>query len=67
VLPGDGIAGIPAILHALETNGFVGVYDLEVFSDHTKPESIWEQRTLDDVLKASWEGFLEAWNEAGLT
>jgi sugar phosphate isomerase/epimerase len=66
-LPGDGIADIPAILRALETNGFTGVYDLEVFSDASKPGSIWEHDGLDEVLAKSWDGFARAWEQAGLS
>jgi sugar phosphate isomerase/epimerase len=66
VLPGCGISDLPAILYALETNGFNGVYDLEVFSDQTKPDSIWHQGNLDDVLRRAWEGFYAAWERAGL-
>ena len=66
-LPGDGIADIPAMLRALETNGFTGVYDLEVFSDRSKPGSIWEHDGLDDVLTKSWDGFVRAWEQAGLS
>jgi sugar phosphate isomerase/epimerase len=67
VLPGHGLADLPALLHALETNGFTGVYDLEVFSDQTKPDSIWQDRDLDGVLRESWHGFVEAWDKAGLS
>jgi sugar phosphate isomerase/epimerase len=66
-LPGDGIADIAAILRALETNGFTGIYDLEVFSDASKPGSIWEKADLDAVLAKSWDGFARAWEEAGLS
>lgn len=67
VLPGDGIANVAAILRVLETNGFIGVYDLEVFSDASKPGSIWESDGLEQVLEKSWDGFCEAWREAGLS
>lgn len=66
VLPGDGIGNVPALLGALETNGFTGIYDLEVFSDPSRPGSIWEGATTADVLAASWAGFEKAWAEAGL-
>jgi sugar phosphate isomerase/epimerase len=66
VFPGEGLADTPRLLHVLETNGFGGVYDLEVFSDASKPDSIWENRSLHDVLERSWERFAEAWVEAGL-
>jgi sugar phosphate isomerase/epimerase len=66
-LPGNGIADIPAILRALETNGFTGVYDLEVFSDASKPGSIWEHDGLAEILAKSWDGFGRAWEQAGLS
>jgi sugar phosphate isomerase/epimerase len=34
VLPGDGIADVPALLAALERAGWDGYYDLEIFSDN---------------------------------
>jgi sugar phosphate isomerase/epimerase len=66
-IPGDGLADIPAILSTLETNGFTGVYELEVFSDRSKPESIWEGRTMEEVFEQSWLAFSRLWREAGLT
>jgi sugar phosphate isomerase/epimerase len=33
VLPGDGVADVPAVLAALEEAGWDGLYDLEIFSD----------------------------------
>jgi sugar phosphate isomerase/epimerase len=32
-LPGDGVAGLPAILAALDAAGWDGLYDIEIFSD----------------------------------
>ena len=64
VLPGEGIANIPALLDVLESNGFSGIYDLEVFSDRSKEGSIWENRDLRTVLQRSWEGFERCWQEA---
>ena len=32
-LPGDGAAGVPAILGALDAAGWDGLYDIEIFSD----------------------------------
>jgi sugar phosphate isomerase/epimerase len=66
VLPGDGVADFPALLGALERNGFTGVYDLEVFSDSSRPGSIWEGASAKDVLAASWQAFEQTWAEAGL-
>jgi sugar phosphate isomerase/epimerase len=34
VLPGDGVADVPAVLAALEEAGWEGLYDLEIFSDN---------------------------------
>jgi sugar phosphate isomerase/epimerase len=64
VLPGDGIANIPALIDVLESNGFTGIYDLEVFSDRSKEGSIWENREIRTVLQRSWEGFDSCWREA---
>jgi sugar phosphate isomerase/epimerase len=46
VLPGDGVAGVPAILGALERAGWDGYYDVEIFSDNgtfgaAYPDSLW--------------------------
>jgi sugar phosphate isomerase/epimerase len=66
VLPGDGIADIAAILRALETHGFTGIYELEAFSDRSKPGSIWEGNEMADVFERSWLGLAKLWCEAGL-
>lgn len=47
VLPGDGVAGVPAILGALDRAGWDGFYDIEVFSDNGSfgtayPDSLWD-------------------------
>src|SRR5579862_3790988 len=47
VLPGDGVAGVPAILGALDRAGWNGFYDIEVFSDNGSfgtayPDSLWD-------------------------
>jgi sugar phosphate isomerase/epimerase len=47
VLPGDGVAGVPAILGALERAGWDGYYDVEIFSDNgtfgaAYPDSLWD-------------------------
>ena len=34
VLPGDGVADVPAVLAALDEAGWQGLYDLEIFSDN---------------------------------
>jgi sugar phosphate isomerase/epimerase len=68
VLPGDGVADLPAILGALETGGVVGWFDLEIFSDdgrftdHPLKDSLWAQEGLDVVLRGK-AGFEHAWAE----
>src|SRR5262249_1191040 len=47
VLPGDGVAGVAAILAALDRAGWRGYYDLEIFSDNgafgaAYPDSLWD-------------------------
>jgi sugar phosphate isomerase/epimerase len=42
VLPGDGVADLPAILAALEAAGWDGYYDLEIFSDNGTFGNAWE-------------------------
>jgi len=47
VLPGDGVADVPAVLGALEDVGWDGYYDLEIFSDNgafgvAYPDSLWD-------------------------
>jgi sugar phosphate isomerase/epimerase len=66
VLPGDGIADLAAILRVLETRGFTGIYELEVFSDPSKPGSIWEGNEMVDIFERSWTGFTRLWREARL-
>lgn len=64
VLPGDGIANVPALLDALESSGFTGIYDLEIFSDRSRVGSIWDNRDLRTTLQLAWEGFYRCWQEA---
>jgi sugar phosphate isomerase/epimerase len=47
VLPGDGVADLPAILGALDHAGWDGFYDVEIFSDNGAfgsawPDSLWD-------------------------
>jgi sugar phosphate isomerase/epimerase len=67
VLPGDGIAGVPAILGALERAGWDGCYDLEIFSDNgafgtAYPDSLWDLDAAELVRRAS-ESFTRCWQE----
>jgi sugar phosphate isomerase/epimerase len=67
VLPGDGSAGVPAILGALERAGWEGSYDLEIFSDNgafgtAYPDSLWDVEPAELVRRAS-ESFTRCWQE----
>jgi sugar phosphate isomerase/epimerase len=47
VLPGDGVADVPALIGALHAAGWDGLYDLEIFSDNGTfgthhPDSLWD-------------------------
>lgn len=68
LLPGDGVAGLPAIFAALRQGGFDGWFDLEVFSDdgrwgHEFPDSVWKLPWLEQARRGH-EGLLRAWNES---
>jgi sugar phosphate isomerase/epimerase len=67
VLPGDGAAGIPAILGALERAGWNGFYDLEIFSDNgafgtAYPDSLWDVEPTE-LVRRSLEAFARCWQE----
>jgi sugar phosphate isomerase/epimerase len=66
-LPGDGIAGVPAILGALERAGWDGCYDLEIFSDNgafgtAYPDSLWDVDPAELVRRAA-DSFTRCWQE----
>jgi sugar phosphate isomerase/epimerase len=57
VLPGDGVADLPAILGALDRAGWDGFYDVEIFSDdgtfgNAWPDSLWEAEPAELVARA---------------
>jgi sugar phosphate isomerase/epimerase len=65
VLPGDGLADLPAIFGALERAGWDGFYDLEIFSDNgtfgdTWPDSLWDVPP-QDLAQRSKAAFTRAW------
>jgi sugar phosphate isomerase/epimerase len=67
VLPGEGIAGVPAILAALEGAGWDGYYDLEIFSDNGSfgdayPDSLWDADP-DELVRRGRESFDNCWQE----
>ena len=51
VLPGDGTIDMPAMIRALESGGFTGWWDLEIFSDPEFPDSIWKRDPSDWVAE----------------
>jgi len=66
-LPGDGGAGVPAILGALERAGWDGFYDLEIFSDNGTfgnryPDSLWDVEP-DELVRRGRESFKQCWDE----
>jgi len=67
VLPGDGVAGVPAILGALDRAGWDGFYDIEVFSDNgtfgvAYPDSLWDVDG-QELVERGRKQFLECWEE----
>jgi sugar phosphate isomerase/epimerase len=67
VLPGDGVANVPAILGALERAGWDGYYDLEIFSDNgafgaAHPDSLWDADPAELVRRAQ-ASFTRCWEE----
>jgi sugar phosphate isomerase/epimerase len=65
VLPGDGTAGLPAILGALEQSGWGGFYDLEIFSDNGTfgnawPDSLWDWPA-EDAVRRGREALERLW------
>jgi sugar phosphate isomerase/epimerase len=65
VLPGDGVAGLPQILGALDRAGWDGYYDLEIFSDNgtfgnTWPDSLWDVPA-EELARRGKDAFERAW------
>jgi sugar phosphate isomerase/epimerase len=65
VLPGDGVADLPAILGALDRAGWDGYYDLEIFSDNGSfgnawPDSLWDVPAAELARKGR-EAFERVW------
>ena len=70
VLPGDGIADLPAIFGALADAGWSGPYELEVFSDDgtfgsAYPDSLWREGA-GDLARRGHEAFRQLWERAGV-
>lgn len=70
VLPGDGVADLPAILRALHDAGWRGSYELEVFSDDgtfgsAYPDSLWPEDP-EGLVRRGREAFLREWQSAAV-
>jgi sugar phosphate isomerase/epimerase len=67
VLPGDGTAGLQAIVGALEHAGWNGLYDLEIFSDNGTfgnawPDSLWDVPA-GELARRGRRAFDRVWEE----
>ena len=71
VLPGDGVADLPALLGTLERAGWDGFYDLEIFSDNGTfgnawPGSLWDVPE-EELTRRGKEAFERAWSARNRT
>jgi sugar phosphate isomerase/epimerase len=67
VLPGDGDLDLPGFFGALDSGGFKGWYDLEVFSDNgmwgnAYPDSLYNLKATE-VAKRAVAGFRKDWDK----
>lgn len=67
VLPGDGVADVPAILGAVADAGWDGYYDLEVFSDNgafgtAYPDSLWDLDAAE-LARRGHDTFIHTWHD----
>ena len=65
VLPGAGVADLPAIVGALDAAGWDGYYDLEIFSDNGTfgnawPDSLWDVPT-EELARRGRAAFERMW------
>jgi sugar phosphate isomerase/epimerase len=67
VLPGDGVLDLAAAFRALESGGFDGWYDVEIFSDNgvfgeSFPDSIWDADP-EKVARRARESVERVWEQ----
>jgi sugar phosphate isomerase/epimerase len=67
VLPGDGVADLPALLGVLEDVGWEGFYDLEIFSDNgafgsAYPDSLWDLDAAE-LARRGRDAFTNTWSK----
>jgi sugar phosphate isomerase/epimerase len=65
LLPGDGVADVPRILGLLDSAGWEGFYELEIFSDNgafgqQHPDSLWDVPA-DELARRGRDAFLACW------
>jgi sugar phosphate isomerase/epimerase len=60
VLPGDGVSNVRRIVGALDAAGWNGSYDVEIFSDTSLPDSLWNVPA-DELARRGREAFLACW------
>jgi sugar phosphate isomerase/epimerase len=65
VLPGNGVADLPALLGVLEDVGWEGFYDLEIFSDNgtfgsAYPDSLWDLDAVE-LARRGRDAFTHTW------
>jgi len=65
VLPGDGVADLPALLGAVEAAGWDGYYDVEIFSDNGTfgnawPDSLWDVLP-EELARQARQAFTAVW------
>jgi sugar phosphate isomerase/epimerase len=70
VLPGEGVAPLPAVLRLLHESGWRGPYELEVFSDDgafgdAYPDSLWREDPAG-LVRRGREAFLRQWELASV-
>ena len=64
VLPGDGLIDLPVLLSAIARTGYDGPYCLEIFSDPSYADSLWNADPAQ-VIQKGRAAFYQAWAEAG--
>lgn len=66
VLPGEGVGELPRLVGALDAAGWVGYYDVEIFSDNGSfgdawPDSLWDVPT-DELAGRAKDAFERVWD-----
>jgi sugar phosphate isomerase/epimerase len=62
VLPGDGVMDLATIFGTLEAAGYTGWYDMEIFSDRSYPDSLWNL-PVDELARRCVTSFRTVWDK----